>query len=368
MSRSSEWMRLLDRLVGIPAVYLLGARRRRRPLPERPSKIGLIMPTAIGDTILGSGVVWALSRRYPSAELVVFHGATNAGVVRLIPLKLTTVTCRFTNPVATIRSIRRQNLDLIVDLTPWTRLTAIYAIFGARVTVGFDPPTQQRGAAFDIPVFHRSDSHEFENHARLASLFGDADYRTRIATDPSQKLVGLKTKSLILCHVTAGGSRAEDKKWPAENWALLARRLVTAGWRVGFTGVAMDAPEVEAILNAAGLPSADAFSLCGKASLAELADLLRRVSLLITIDTGVLHLASAVGANILALHGPTRSSRWGALNEQATSLNSSHPAAGYIIFGYETHPDGSQTMLTHTVDDVAKAAFAKLEPARQPVD
>jgi Glycosyltransferase family 9 (heptosyltransferase) len=88
---------------------------------------------------------------------------------------------------------------------------------------------------------------------------------------------------------------------------------------------------------------------------------MRHAKLVITIDTGVLHLAAAVNANIVALHGPTRSACWGARNPRATSLDSTHFVAGYLRYGYERHPLGHETMLAHTVEGVARAAFAKLK-------
>ncbi len=353
-------MRFMDRAVGVVALQLLAAGRRRKPLPYDPQRIGVIIPTAIGDTILSSGVLSALVDRYPRADLLVFHGESNASAVRLLPMRMTRIECPFTNPAAAIDLLRRKRLDMVVDLTPWTRITAIYACLAAPVSVGFDPPGQHRGAAFDIAVRHRADAHEIDNHADLAALFSGQPYRMNVVTEKFDALEGMKLERLVLCHSCAGGSRAADKAWPVESWAELARRLVSEGWQVGFTGTPADASLVQTILAKATLPSTQVFSLCGKASLAQLGDLIQRARLLITIDTGVLHLGAAVDAKILALHGPTRSSRWGARTANATSLNSAHPAAGYMLYGYEAHPQGRETMLAHTVDNVANAAFVKL--------
>ena len=236
---------------------------------------------------------------------------------------------------------------MVVDLTPWTRLTAVYARLAAPVAIGFDPPGQHRGAAFDIAVRHRCDAHELDNHAELAALFDSRPYRMNVITERFDAPDDLDFLRLILCHASAGGSRAADKAWPIGIWAELTLRLAAEGWQVGFTGAAADTPSIERILAKAALPSTQAFSLCGKASLAQLGDLLQRARLLITIDTGILHLAAAVDAKILAIHGPTHSSRWGARTANAVTLNSIHPAAGYILYGYESHLRGHDTMLAH---------------------
>lgn len=356
-------MRLLDRTAGTAALHMLAVGRRRRPLPHNPQRIGVIIPTAIGDTILGSGVLTSLADRYPDADLILFHGAGNAAAVKLLATRVTRVQCPFNNPVATSALLRRENLDVIVDLTPWTRLTAIYARIAAPVAIGFDPPGQHRGAAFDIAVKHSPSAHELDNHESMAGQFSKKPYYINVITERFEVPNGIDVTRLVLCHTCAGGSRAADKAWPLENWVELSRRLAAKGWQVGFTGASEDVSLVESILDKAQLPASQGVSLCGLAPLAKLGDLIRRARLLITIDTGVLHLAAAVDANILALHGPTRSKRWGARTPNAVSLDSSHPAAGYIVYGYERHLRGHETMLSHTVDDVAQAAFAKLDRA-----
>jgi heptosyltransferase I len=161
-------------------------------------------------------------------------------------------------------------------------------------------------------------------------------------------------------HVTAGGSRAREKSWPVANWAMLARRVADQGWVVGFTGAAEDEAAVRQIADAARVAPDRCFSLAGRLSLPDLAALLARVRLLVSIDTGIAHLAAAVGGQVIGLHGPTRFERWGARNDRSIGLNAPHPAAGYIHFGFEKHPQGDRIMATLSVDAVAAAVFSRL--------
>ena len=131
-------------------------------------------------------------------------------------------------------------------------------------------------------------------------------------------------------------------------------------WVVGFSGNAADAAAIAAILAVAQLPPSRCFSLAGWLTLSQFAHALARTRLLVTIDTGPAHLAAAVGAPVLALHGPTRFERWGAHNPDATGLNAPHPAAGYIHFGFERHRQADRIMSSLTVDTVAAAALSRL--------
>lgn len=362
MARSREVLRQLDFWVGVPALGLAALLRPRRPLPAAPRRIGVISPTAIGDLILQTGLLAHLQETYPEAEIHLFHGPTNAGVVPLLPLRgVVARPCDFKQPLAIAAILRRARLDVLIDLTPWPRLTALCAAFSGASTVGFDSERQFRHRAFDVAVPHLRARHETENLRAMAEVFAAcAFYRPRLQLDPAVPAPSLPFERLVLCHISPGGSRALAKSWPAANWAELARRLVADGYAVGFTGTKADAAAVDSVLELAGLSAPAAFSLCGKLSLIELARALRAARLLVTIDTGVLHLGAALDAPTVALHGPTRSARWGASSAAALSLDAPHPAAGFIHFGFESHPQAGDIMASLSVDRVYQAAIDRL--------
>jgi ADP-heptose:LPS heptosyltransferase len=331
--------------------------RRRRPLPSAPERIGVISPTAIGDLILESGVLVNLSEAFPAAELHLFHGASNAAVVPLLPVAVTSHICNFTDAFGTVSKIRKSRPELLFDLTPWPRLTALYAACSGAVTVGFNSAGQFRHYAFDVAVPHLQARHELDNLAALSRVFAPyAPYRAALRDERVKPVRALPYERLVLCHVSPGGSRARDKSWPVPYWVELTRRLAGQGFAIGFTGTKADLPNVEPILAAADLPRSVAFSLCGELSLGELAFALRAARLLITVDTGVLHLASAIGAPALALHGPTRAARWGGRSVSVTSLDSPHPDAGFVHFGFESNPHGFEVMAALGVDAVFATA------------
>lgn len=358
MARSSEVHRFLDFWVGVPLLALAGRVRRRRALPSAPERIAVISPTAIGDLILESGVLVNLREAFPAAELHLFHGETNRALVPLLPVAVSSHSCNFTNPFEMVAAIRKVAPELLFDLTPWPRLTALYAACSGAATVGFRSERQYRHYAFDVAVPHLRARHELDNLAALSRVFAPyAEYRAVLSGERARPVRALPYEQLVLCHVSPGGSRARDKSWPVPYWVELTRRLVERGLVIGFTGSQADAPNVEAILSVSHLPRARAFSLCGELSLSELAFVLGAARLLITVDTGVLHLASAIGAPTLALHGPTCSARWGGRSPSVTSLDSPHPDAGFIHFGFEENPRGSNVMAALGADVVYRAAL-----------
>jgi ADP-heptose:LPS heptosyltransferase len=361
VARSGAAHRLADFVVGVPLLRLAGMIRQRRQIPPNPLRIGVFSPTAIGDLILQSGVLVHLQRSFTAAEIHLLHGETNSEVVPLLPARIEAHCCSFTDVKRTMATIRDIGADLLVDLTPWPRLTALYAACSHATTVGFASQGQHRHYAFDVPVPHLRARHEIDNLRALADALAPCpEYRVCLRRDVPEPALPLPHRQLVLCHTCGAGAQARSKAWPVRNWAELARRLAREGLRVGFTGTAVDAPTVDAVLAHAQLPPEAAFSLCGQLSLPQLAAVLRKATLFITIDTGVLHLAAALDVPTIALHGPTRSARWGGLSASVTSLDAPHPAAGFVHLGFERHLNARSIMETLDVGTVFDAALNAL--------
>jgi ADP-heptose:LPS heptosyltransferase len=105
----------------------------------------------------------------------------------------------------------------------------------------------------------------------------------------------------------AGSENTPEKRWPVEHW----RRLIEAlpDRRFILFGTAGDRPITAAI--AAGFPEPRVTDLAGRTNLPGFAEQLRQCALLVTNDTGGMHLANAVGVPLVALFGPTNPLRTG---------------------------------------------------------
>jgi heptosyltransferase-2 len=101
----------------------------------------------------------------------------------------------------------------------------------------------------------------------------------------------------------APGAKWPTKQWPVQFFAELAMKLEKElGCRTAFLGAAADA---EVCRQAQDLSGAGAVSLAGQTSLPVLAALLAQASLLVSNDSGPLHLGVAAGTRVLAFFGPT---------------------------------------------------------------
>jgi ADP-heptose:LPS heptosyltransferase len=365
--RSSNLQRALDRGVGRALIGALAAFRRRRPLPAEAGHVVVLQPTAIGDTLVTAGVLTAIRRRFPAARLTVLHGPSNAAALPLVPERFEAIQVGFTAPWRVIGALRRLGPDVVVDLTPWPRSTALCAQLSGAVTVGYDSAGQGRGRAFDIPVPHRL-RHELENARAMAAVFDPAGpYRSEVRRPLPEPPAGLAYDRLVLFHPLGGGSHREARNWPPERWAELGARLHREGFQIAITGSEADRPHVEALRARMQPGAGEVLSLAGRLTLAEFAAVIARARCVVSVDTGTVHLASALAAPVVGLYGPAPSSRWGPWGPGGVGVDSPHPAAGYSAFGFEDHPEAGAVMGALEVDPVHAAVrqvLGRTEAAR----
>lgn len=361
-SRSNSIERILDRYIGIPLVFFMGMFRRRRLLPVSPDRIGLIQPTGIGDMILVSGLILHLRQCFPRAEIHIFHGATNAAATQFLPIDIIGHCCVFKRPWTTLKKLRTMHLDVVINCAPWARLTAVIAAMsGARAVVCFKSSGQFIHLVSDVAVPYLDNRHETENHRAVAEQFGPLQqYKVCLRRVERPPRGALPYRRLVLMHLAAGGSRAMQKSWLISHWGELARRLVAKGWIIGFTGLRQDLEIIRAVTEAGGLTEENHVKLADYLTLTELAYVVVRARLLVSVDTGVAHFAAGLGAKVIGLYGPTSSWRWGAFNNGSIGLDAPHPAAGHIHLGFERHPQGNDVMASLSVDTVFSAVEMKL--------
>jgi heptosyltransferase I len=106
------------------------------------------------------------------------------------------------------------------------------------------------------------------------------------------------------------GARWLNKRWPVESYVELVRLMARAnpGFHFAVLGDAEDRPLGEAIALA---DPARCLDLTGRLSLPEMVEWLRRSELMVSNDTGPMHVAAALGTPVVALFGPTEPCRTG---------------------------------------------------------
>src|SRR6187401_45704 len=123
--RGNSLLRRFDATVGVGLLRALGALRRKRALDPAPRRIGLMKSTGIGDMTLTTAIARDVIADFPEARVVIFAGADNAGIAKLVEGAVV-VELPTARPWAALPLLRAERLDALLDFGQWTRLEALY--------------------------------------------------------------------------------------------------------------------------------------------------------------------------------------------------------------------------------------------------
>ena len=176
---------------------------------------------------------------------------------------------------------------LLNDIRPLdrTRLYRIVDRFVALATADSTPPAGTPPAAVPRPAL--TSTREQQRDARSAAL--------PLASPPTDAREA-QAPILALC---PGAEYGPAKRWPAAHFAALARLYTAQGWAVWLFGSKKDQPITQAIAEQA----AGVIDLAGRTTLSQAIDLLAASSVVVSNDTGLMHVAAATGRPLVALYG-----------------------------------------------------------------
>jgi ADP-heptose:LPS heptosyltransferase len=324
-----QWMKRIDRLAGWPLCgalsgHALIAAPLAHPLPDAP-RIGVIKFWGMGSLILAAPAFADLRRAFPRAEIHLLSLAPNRGIVELMDLADRHHLLELPDgPAAVGASILRYfrelpglRLDAVIDLEYLSRFSAIVSyLTRAPTRVGFHSWDLWRGnlltdrRAFN-PYWHITEN--FRNLARVLAPDPEpaemsVTFRTRpdddAAAEAKLAAAGIAPGAPFIAVNPNASTMALARRWPVENFVALLDRLEAAGLpTAALIGAPDEAGHVEQVRAAARRPDQVA-NLSGRLSLAELIPALRRARLLVTNDSGPLHLAGALGVPTVSFFGP----------------------------------------------------------------
>jgi ADP-heptose:LPS heptosyltransferase len=331
--RGNTKLRRLDALGGVPLLLFLRLCKRRRTLPHPARSVGILRTSCIGDTVLLSAIVADLRAALPGTKLRFFAGDTNFDTARLFMREDEVRRIRVTSPIATARTIRREELDVLLDFGPWPRIDAlIAALAGARCLIGYQTPRQFRHYCYDIAVKHSSDVHELVNYRQVARALGIvATHEPHLVVEDA---LVLNYSNYVVFHLWPGGYLSHLREWPEESWLQLARQAAGEGFSIVLTGTKSDRQRNQALV--AQMPaSVQVCDVAGQFDLADTAQLLKQAAAVVSVNTGIMHLSAAIGTPTVGISGPTSVARWGAVGPRVCNVAPDAEGCGYLNLGFE---------------------------------
>ncbi|MBI2902212.1 MAG: glycosyltransferase family 9 protein [Candidatus Methylomirabilis oxyfera] len=296
---------------------------------EQVQRILILKPSSLGDVVNTLPFLASLRRRYPDRHIawlveeetagvlaghplldrVIVSGRRRWGQEVLAPLRWPSALREIGTLIAELRQGR---YDLVVDLQGLLKSALMILLAGARFRVGLaDAREGSRRVLTHVVPLPSAPTHAVDRYLEAARFLG-ADPSPTTFVFPSGPEDGAKAEALL----AEAGVRPGDRvvalnpraRWPTKLWEedrfarvgeMLARRCRA---RILVTGSLSDLPRARRL--AARMDPAP-FVVAGRTDLRVLIALLKQIDLLVTVDSGPMHLAAALGTPLVALFGPT---------------------------------------------------------------
>jgi heptosyltransferase I len=284
-------------------------------------RILLIKPSSLGDIVHALPVVAALKHRWPAAHLTWVVKQEWADLVRRVegvdrvwPLDST-----LSGWLGQVRALRAERFDLMIDLQGLFRSAALGWLSGVPTRMGF--ANGREGSPWfythRVPV-HTVEMHAVDRYLLVAAALdassnGTAEFRFK-PLDHDRAVVqellqgqGLSPEQpWVAMNISA---RWLTKRWPARSFAAVADQLQAEGHGpIVVIGSEQERADIREFRTLTHYPIID---LAGAVPLGCLPALLANAAVLITNDSGPMHIAAAVGTPVVALFGPTSPLRTG---------------------------------------------------------
>ena len=345
-----------------------------RPLPPLTdiSRLLVVKTSSIGDVIHALPVVQAIKEAAPRLTLGWVVRRRCADVLRGNPFIDRLYVMPDRPSLGELRALRAElradRYEIALDMQGLFLSGLATWLSGAPVRAGWDRNREANALFLTHPIIpgRARDRHEVDLLYGFAEALGvhvahpEFTPQTYLAAEGAGRagewLAGLPRPRIAL---NVGASRAY-KRWPVERWASVARALTISGSGVVFVGDRNDAQAVAEILP--GL-AAGYVDLAGETTLRELASVLAACDLLVTADTGPMHIAVAVGTPVVALFGATDPARHGPYGARNVVLHD--PAPGAVVPGKRPSDEAGAACLARiTPEDVLAAVGGKLAVLR----
>ncbi len=332
-----QLMRRVDSVVGNAVCSVLAVGKRlTRPFARPPvtyKKICVMKFFGMGSIVVATPTLRALRDQFPGAEIHFVTFKQNKELLELLGLTDRHHFVDNSSPSAFVsstlkvaRDLRNEGIDLVIDLEFYAKFPLVLAsLGGVSKKAGFYlSPEPWRRQLLDVPGWYNHYFHTKDIFLSLVYLLAKDDfyyvdfaefsakYGYPRITPTEAQLASVRAK--LHAHGVTPGSRLfvinpntspelapEARKWPAERYAELARQLLAEhpNAHVAFIGTKGEAAYVEGVASSAR--DSRAFSMAGELNLRELLALFSMTDLLVSNDSGPMHLACLVDTPVVGL-------------------------------------------------------------------
>jgi len=285
---------------------------------EPSPKFLLVRLGSLGDVIHAIPSAAALRARYPDAQIDWLVDPRYVPVLQLVEGLNDAIPVDPRRSVAalpgTIRRLRRARYDAAVDLQGLLKSAVLARAAGARRVIGFPREHLRETASrffYDEMPDPGAEAHVIRKNLALIGALGVEDRRIafplklwRTVTGDTA-VAGFGPEGYALINP---GAAWPNKRWPPQRFGALAAEIRE---RIGVRSLVLWGPGEEGVASLVVSSSRGAAELSPRTNIVDIFAIARRAKLMVSGDTGPLHIAAAVGTPVVALFGPTFSERNG---------------------------------------------------------
>jgi lipopolysaccharide heptosyltransferase II len=296
-------------------------------------KILILKPSSLGDVIQALPVLRLLKKHFPASRIYWWISKGLAPLLEADP-DLAGTFCfdrnawsrpsRWGEFLHSIHAMRQQRFDYVIDLQSLARSGAVAWLANGQVTIGLDDPREGAGAFHDISIPRPSfGTHAVDWYLQVLRCF-NVPVQWDFTWLPAQVEAATRIRSRWPIDsarwvILNPGARWNNKRWPAERFGDVAVRMARSEPSIRFVvlGGTEDYPLGETIR--AALPE-KILNVAGKTNLREMIEWVRAGEVMVTNDTGPMHVAAALRKPIVGIFGPTEPRRTGPYGQMESVL------------------------------------------------
>lgn len=290
-----------------------------------PSRILVVRLGALGDIVHTIPAVAALRAAFPGAQIDWLVEDRHRPIVDLVTAIDHVVALPgrgVSGWLAAAGALRRQRYDVALDLQGLMKSAVLARMSGARRVIGFSIwHLREKGARpFYSETGEGSAAHVIQKNLALLDVLGvrDATVRFPLADVRSAALAAVRAAAQGPYVLINPGAAWPNKRWPAERFGEIAAFVRDVH---GWPSFVLWGPGEEALAAAVVQASSTAAQLAPPTTVPDLLALSRDASLMVSGDTGPLHIAAAAGTPTVALFGPTDPQRNGPWDPADSSVS-----------------------------------------------
>jgi lipopolysaccharide heptosyltransferase II len=351
-------LKSLDRILGKILVFIVPLIRKVGTEEGHIVRnILIIRPGGIGDAVLLLPALDRLKTVYTDSSIDVLAEKRNADVFTLS--EVVRRMYLYDRGLDLMKCLR-MNYDIVIDTEQWHRLTAVVAyLTGAPMRIGFG--TNERRNLLTHAVGYSHEEYEIYSFLHLLEplLREDIDFDVdqpfaKIDDSDIPDLARDMSEARRKVIAIFPGASVKERRWGGNKYGEVARRLSDEGYLVIILGSKADRHEAAEIKEHA----VNSVDLTGKTSLKDAAQILKRCELLITADSGLMHIAYAVGTPTVSLFGSGIRNKWAPPGEKHVVIDKKLNCSPCTKFGYTPAcKRGIECLSMITCDEVIDTAM-----------